>query len=633
MVSLPVNAGRFQPRTPLRAEVLHNDVLEVVDLNIEDDIDSPNLTSADIVVHSGRIEVDSIEEFAALPLLFEELVDDLQLGAHLNFNVQPAIFGAVRGSQSARVALIVNSTYAASDEAKAILAILADSKRWKNEFKLWEYAQIIVVPHGMMLALSRGEITKSALSNRRNITIDPIKHGFYKELENIIAYGLQENASDVHYNLDFVTGISEVRFTIYGRYVAPERYKMPTKTLYQIMNVAWMAGTGGNGPSYDVRIEQQCRIALTLDKKPIMLRWASASTESPGPSATTRIIRSDANVTTLEALSYLPGQIETYNRAMNAEKGAIILSGVVNSGKSVTIAALMSRIPAYRKKMGIEDPVEIIIPGMLQKSINRPLEGDTGKEFDAIAKTAKRYAMNDILIGEIRDQPTGMLLVDIVLMGTSVYTTTHTPSALGTFDKLSSDMVGISRDFLSVPGNIKLITYQALIPSLCKCADPLIDITKPGKSEYMASGSKYINRINKLYDIDETKIRIRNKMGCPICRHETLPELNGFKGRTLAAEMVEPDETLLMMVKTGNSIGMRRHVAELRGSTRFDEPDMLGKSAMECAVYKMSLGLLDPREIEPRFHSFEREEMIRESSRRFTEHVEKQVIASIRTGT
>ncbi|UUZ66545.1 hypothetical protein LP417_33885 (plasmid) [Polaromonas sp. P1-6] len=172
-------------------------------------------------------------------------------------------------------------------------------------------------------------------------------------------------------------------------------------------------------------------------------------------------------------------------------------------------------------------------------------------------------------------------------------------------------MVGVSRDFLATPGHIKLITYQALLPKLCSCALHLGRIAQHGHTEYTDKGAGYMKRIESLYDLDTEKLRIRNPEGCDICRHPTIPELNGFAGRTLAAEMVEPDEDLLTLVKQGDSIGMMHHMTDLRGNTRFDDPRMVGKTAMECAVYKMSQGLIDPRELEPRFHSFEREEMLR----------------------
>ncbi|UUZ66546.1 Flp pilus assembly complex ATPase component TadA (plasmid) [Polaromonas sp. P1-6] len=285
----------------------------------------------------------------------------------------------------------------------------------------------------MLLALGRGDINKESLGNKRKITTDKKRHSFFMAFSDIVAFGVRENASDIHFNLDFQNSYSQVMFTINGRYVSIEKYRMATPTMLQILNVAWMAGAGGNGSYFDTRIEQQCRVNLDVEKQSIMLRWASVSCEYPGPSVTMRIVKlnQQGKIPSLEDLSYLPDQVATFERAMNSEKGAIIMVGVVGSGKSYTIASLMSRLPAHRKKMGAEDPVEIIIPGMLQKSINRALEGDTGKEFEAFGKTIKRSAMNDVLLGEIRDPSTGAFFVDVVLMGTSFYTTTHAPSALG----------------------------------------------------------------------------------------------------------------------------------------------------------------------------------------------------------
>lgn len=638
--AFPVAQAKFSPRKPIRSFIEPDDrdndekdrqVQEVVE-DADSEIRPP---SKDLAPRGlgNAITVNTIEEFSTLPLAFEALMD-VQLGDHLSFNIMPALFGGPRGASTSRTAILVNKTYANSDEAAEVLALLRDPQRIGAGITLWEHASRIILSDQLLLALTRGELNKEGLSNRRKIKTDKRRHSFFEAFNNIVTWGVREKASDIHYNLNFQGALSQVHFTINGRYVAPEAFQMPTQTLLQILNVAWMAGTGGNGPYFDTRIEQQCRINLEIDGQEIMLRWASASTEYPGPSVTTRIVKLSSNgkIPSLENLSYLPEHISTFQRAMNSEKGAIVLVGVVGSGKSLTLASLMSRIPQYRKKMGIEDPVEIIVPGMLQKSINRPLEGDTGREFDAIAKTVKRFAMNDILIGEIRDAPTGSLLVDVVLMGTSVYTTTHAPSALGGFDKLASDMVGISKDFLATPGNIKLITYQALLPKLCDCALPLQTITQRGDDEYREDGVAYMKRIDRLFDLDQTKLRIRNPMGCSKCRHPTIAELNGFTGVTLAAEMVEPDDMLLTLIKRGDSIGMRRHVSDMRGSTRFDDPKMVGKSAMECAVYKMSLGLLDPREIEPRFHSFEREEMIRSSNRAFNEHVTNQRRLSVAQG-
>lgn len=101
-------------------------------------------------------------------------------------------------------------------------------------------------------------------------------------------------------------------------------------------------------------------------------------------------------------------------------------------------------------------------------------------------------------------------------------------------------------------------------------------------------------------------------MGCPRCIKPELPELNGFAGRTVVAEMIEPDEEMLGYIFKGDNIGRDRYWREM-ASKRFDDTNLTGKTTMECAVYKAIRGAnhenkpcgnIDPREIEPRFMSF-----------------------------
>ena len=113
----------------------------------------------------------------------------------------------------------------------------------------------------------------------------------------------------------------------------------------------------------------------------------------------------------------------------------------------------------------------------------------------------------------------------------------------------------------------------------------------------------YLETISGLFDIPGSAIRLRNPSGCEKCRRANLPELAGFRGRTVVAEMIEPDETFLGFVRQADNIELQRYTASLRASA-YDEPDMTGKSALECSIYKMGLGLLDPREIEVRFEAF-----------------------------
>ena len=83
----------------------------------------------------------------------------------------------------------------------------------------------------------------------------------------------------------------------------------------------------------------------------------------------------------------------------------------------------------------------------------------------------------------------------------------------------------------------------------------------------------------------------------------------------MVAEVFEPDEYALTLIKSADVVGLKRYFSEQRVSD-YASSDMNGKTAMECAVYWMTQGVLDPRQVEPRFHSFEREEMLRKSRER-----------------
>src|SRR3546814_826338 len=97
----------------------------------------------------------------------------------------------------------------------------------------------------------------------------------------------------------------------------------------------------------------------------------------------------------------------------------------------------------------------------------------SGAAYTAKLMTLKRSAMTDVLLGEIRDRETGRAFMDLAGSGINLYTTVHAPCAALVGERLASDFIGVSRDFLATPGILKLIVHQALLPKLCAhCALP-----------------------------------------------------------------------------------------------------------------------------------------------------------------
>ncbi|MCM2248871.1 hypothetical protein, partial [Klebsiella pneumoniae] len=77
--------------------------------------------------------------------------------------------------------------------------------------------------------------------------------------------------------------------------------------------------------------------------------------------------------------------------------------------------------------------------------------------------------------------------------------------------------------------------------------------------------------------------------GCDKCRRANLPDLNGIRGRVMAAEMFEPDELDLMYIRDARAIELQAHQREKR-ETGFDIPDCTGKSVFEVAMYHVYAG-------------------------------------------
>lgn len=534
--------------------------------------------------------VDSQSELANLQPVRRMLRDEFDIGASSN-RYCPLQF------EDGSVAIATLESYQDSDQVDELERMVL-----RRQYRLADPARL-VMPATLLLALVRGQITAATLRSRQGRHIAE-RSSMADAFHDMVAWGVEHDASDLHLNVCTLSAESEVRYTIAGRYIAPQRFaRMPTVTLMEILAVAWMDIQGGNGAVFDPTLEQQGRINLEVQGRPIMLRWASLATDA-GASVCLRILRLDARVDAgFDDLGYLPGQVAMLDRARNSEGGAIVLAGVVGSGKSTTIAALMSMIPPTRKVITLEDPVEYLIPGALQNTVSRSLDEARHDVFDAKLKTVKRSAMTDLLVGEIRDRETGRAFVDLAGSGSSLYTTVHAGSAMSIPDRLASEFIGVSRDFLATPGMLKLLVYQALLPVLCgQCALTVEQLPEAAPAEGWAV---YLGRFSTLYGADSGRLRFRNPLGCPACRLRGLPELYGLAGRTVVAEMIEPgtDDVFLENLRRGDNVAQRRYLAATRSSS-YDDADMRGKTAMECAVYKALQGLIDPRDIEQRFKAY-----------------------------
>lgn len=121
------------------------------------------------------------------------------------------------------------------------------------------------------------------------------------------------------------------------------------------------------------------------------------------------------------------------------ERGLILVTGVTGSGKSTTMASMISLINREFNKhiITIEDPIEFLIRD--QKSIisQRELGTDTNS-FSKALRAALRQDPDVILIGEMRDRDTIETALMAAETGHLVISTLHTKDSKETINRILS---------------------------------------------------------------------------------------------------------------------------------------------------------------------------------------------------
>lgn len=482
------------------------------------------------------------------------------------------------------ITVLARAEYVGGDQADALVRrIQAAGHRLSSPARY-------VLPAALLMALSRDSDTATLTLLPTDRTPTALAGVF----QDLVEWGVRQEASDLHLNVYRDLPQSEVRFSVAGWYIAPARFSpMPTDLLMDVLAVAWMDIQGGNGAVFDPLQEQQGSLQRRVDGRAYTLRWASLAAER-GPSVCLRFLSRDAvtQVADLGSLGYRPDQVACFDRVMRSEGGAIVLAGTVGSGKSTTLATLIRALPDHHKVITLEEPVEYRIEGAVQNTISRDLDQQANDRYAAKLRTLKRSAMSDVLLGEIRDADSGLAFMDLAGSGVNIYTTVHAPSARAIIDRLSSTFIGVPRDFLETPGMLKLLVFQALLPQLCPaCALPATAAAlqrQDGGRQGLARWAQWLGWIESGWGLAADQLRLRNPVGCAQCRVPQLPELAGYQGRTVAAELLEP--------------GLGASYAAAAGGGFLPHPL---QSAYAHAMHKVAVGQVDPRDVEGRFMAFE----------------------------
>lgn len=326
-------------------------------------------------------------------------------------------------------------------------------------------------------------------------------------------------------------------------------------------------------------IDQSCTIMRVINGTKYKLRYATVPEADGGFDVTMRILpqADKGQVRTLEGLGLLPSFVQMVRAATERRRGMILVCGPVGGGKTTLLYSLLYRPQGQRDRyvVTVEDP-----PEYEQYGITRIPVEKIG--YEDLEKKLLRMGVHWAMVGEVRDKKMGRMVKVLAATGQKVLTTVHVLSVSQIIDRLTGDEIGISRQTLCDTDMVAALVYTCLIPKICPHCQR--KATDEG-----AMSEKHIRELQRL-EIPLEQVRVANPDGCSQCK-------GGRRGRQPITELIIPDENYMRLMREGNDADAKEYWLSSCNSHVTDE-DVTGKSMMANALYWVSQGTLDVKDLE-----------------------------------
>jgi type IV pilus assembly protein PilB len=270
-------------------------------------------------------------------------------------------------------------------------------------------------------------------------------------LEIMMAGALSLNASDIH--LEPEEEYVRLRFRLDGILIDVSRF---SRTIYPLLlsRVKLLSGLKLNVHSE----AQDGRFSVRVDVDEIEIR-TSVLPDKQSESIVMRILNPKQIALPMEDLGIEPRLYEKIEIEISRPNGMLFTTGPTGSGKTTTLYAFLRKIHKPEIKIiTIEDPVEYILPGIVQTQVKGKFRFADG------LRASLRQDPDIIMVGEVRDGETAEIAINASLTGHLVFSTLHTNNAAGTFPRLID--LGVNPKVISSAVNMALA--QRLVRQLCK---------------------------------------------------------------------------------------------------------------------------------------------------------------------
>jgi general secretion pathway protein E len=271
-------------------------------------------------------------------------------------------------------------------------------------------------------------------------------------LLTLVQQAVKARASDIHLQLRGAE--AEVAFRLDGVLTAITTLPAPLAECV-IGRIKFLARL----KTYQDSLPQDGRIERAELNSPYDLRVATYPTVT-GEKIVIRLFNVSA-AHTIQELGIPDSARAELESFLQQTTGLLLLTGPAGSGKTTTIYACLRHLAELggRHIITVEDPVEQIIPGIMQTEINEAI----GLDFARAARHLLRQDPQVLVLGEIRDEATAQLAVRAGLTGHLVVSTLHAGSCQGVLERLLT----LCPDHSAVAAALELIVNQRLLRQLC----------------------------------------------------------------------------------------------------------------------------------------------------------------------
>ncbi len=311
------------------------------------------------------------------------------------------------------------------------------------------------------------------------------------------------------------------------------------------------------------RLPQDGAARIRAARTEFDIRVATMPTQH-GESAVIRLLPRDRGLLEIGKLGLSTHDEKILRKLLMLPHGMIVVTGPTGSGKTTTLATLLSILnESTRKILTIEDPVEYEIHGVNQSQV-RP---SIGLSFSNALRAFVRQDPDVIMVGEVRDAETANIAIHAALTGHLVLTTLHTETAAAAVPRLLD--LGVEGFLLK--STLHAVLAQRLVRILCdRCKSK-----HPLKDEDFATAPR-----NGMlgFKAGET---VHEPKGCDRCGG------TGYRGRSGVFECLEMTENVRGLIGSHTGSGEIEEAAVRNGMT----------TMIEDAVTKCRAGVTSAAEV------------------------------------